>query len=224
MMRTLARRADDVLRAQAWEADPRQARSSMFSLMVLIVIFGLLYGAVMGSYAFSMQRLLQVLYAAVKVPILLLVTGLLSLPCFFVLYTLMGLRHDFAEALRSLLAAQAGLAIILASLAPFTVVWYWSTSGYNAAILFNGFMFAVASFTTQWIVRRYYLPLIQRDPRHRLLLRAWLTIYIFVGIQMGWMLRPFIGDPNAPVQFFRSNSWGNAYEVVFRLIWQVVAS
>ena len=29
------------------------------------------------------------------------------------------------------------------------------------------------------------------------MLRTWLVIYVFVGIQMGWVLRPFIGDPAA---------------------------
>ena len=27
------------------------------------------------------------------------------------------------------------------------------------------------------------------------MLRAWMVIYVFVGIQMGWVLRPFIGNP-----------------------------
>ena len=75
-------------------------------------------------------------------------------------------------------------------------------------------MFAVASFSAQWMLRRDYLPLIRKDPKHRWMLRAWIVIYVFVGIQMGWVLRPFIGDPDVPVQFFRENSWSNAYEVV----------
>ena len=32
------------------------------------------------------------------------------------------------------------------------------------------------------------------------------------------MLRPFIGDPDLPVAFFRSEAWGNAYVVVARLL------
>jgi hypothetical protein len=49
-----------------------------------------------------------------------------------------------------------------------------------------------------------------------------LAIYIFVGIQMGWVLRPFIGSPHAPVEFFRRESWGNAYEVVARLLYEAL--
>ena len=47
-------------------------------------------------------------------------------------------------------------------------------------------------------------------------------IYVFVGIQMGWVLRPFIGDPPLPVQFFREGSWSNAYEVVIQMVWDVL--
>jgi hypothetical protein len=39
---------------------------------------------------------------------------------------------------------------------------------------------------------------------------------------MGWVLRPFIGDPGAPVQFFRAEAWSNAYVVVFKLITSLV--
>ena len=62
------------------------------------------------------------------------------------LNSLLGLRSDFGRAVRSLVAAQAGLAIVLASLAPFTLVWYASSARYSEALLFNGAMFAVASF------------------------------------------------------------------------------
>jgi len=50
-----------------------------------------------------------------------------------------------------------------------------------------------------------------------------MVVFGLVGVQMGWVLRPFIGAPNSPLQFFRERAWGdrNAYVVVARLIWQV---
>jgi len=86
------------------------------------------------------------------------------------------------------------------------------------ALLFNAFMFGVASVAAQMVVRRYYGPLIRRSPRHRQLLRVWFLLYVFVGIQMAWVLRPFIGDPDLPVAFFRTDAWGNAYVVVAQLL------
>jgi hypothetical protein len=43
-------------------------------------------------------------------------------------------------------------------------------------------------------------------------------VYTFVGIQMGWILRPFVGDPSRPVAFFREDTWGNAYVILAQIV------
>jgi hypothetical protein len=217
--------ADNLLRGEVSAAGgSREPRLPMLgSLILAIVVYGMFYGAVMGSYGgMSGLRFWQAVYSAVKVPFLMISTFLLSLPSFFVLNTLLGLRDDFPRVVRALISTQAGLTVILSALAPFTAFWYISGSDYEPAILFNGMMFAVASFSAQWMLRREYAPLIRSNPRQRWMLRTWIIIYIFVGIQMGWVLRPFIGNPRAPVQFFREGSWSNAYEVVLQMIWDVL--
>ena len=220
-------RIDDVLRRGRWTTSPRQGARALAWLGAFIVLFGLIYGGLMGSYRgflgdpFAQVVAWQALYSALKVPLLLTATFLISLPAFFVLNTLFGLRDDFPQAIRALAATQAGLSIILASLGPLTLVWYATCDGYREAILFNASMFAVASFAAQWLLRGYYRPLVAKDARHGKLLGAWLAVYAFVGIQMGWVLRPFVGSPDSPVQFFRERQWDqdNAYVVVARLIW-----
>ena len=217
--------ADNLLRGEVSAAGgSREPRLPVLgSLILAIVVYGMFYGAVMGSYGgMSGLRFWQAVYSAVKVPFLMISTFLLSLPSFFVLNTLLGLRDDFTRVVRALISTQAGLTVILSALAPFTAFWYISGSDYEPAILFNGMMFAVASFSAQWMLRREYAPLIRSNPRQRWMLRTWIIIYIFVGIQMGWVLRPFIGNPRAPVQFFREGSRSNAYEVVLQMIWDVL--
>lgn len=214
--------ADDLLRRRGRTAQPDGR--AILSLIGLVVIYGTLYGAAMGSFGGLLGAgALQIIYSGIKVPFLLLATFALSLPSFFVLNSLLGLRRDFPAAIRALVATQAGLSVILASLAPFTLFWYASVDGYSDAILFNAVMFAIASVSAQWILRDYYQPLIQRNPLHRRMLRAWLVVYAFVGIQMGWILRPFIGDPASPVQFFREDSWGNAYMTVGKMVWRALS-
>jgi hypothetical protein len=44
--------------------------------------------------------------------------------------------------------------------------------------------------------------------------RIWILVFGLVGAQMGWMLRPFIGDPTKPVTFFRQRE-SNFFEAVF---------
>ena len=217
--------ADDVLRRGSSLAPVERFgwASSLRNFAILILVFGTFYGGVMGTYGgVAGDRLWQVVYSGVKVPLLLMATFLLSLPSFFVLNTLLGLRNDFTRVVTSLLATQASLTVILGSLAPVTAFWYVSSSEYQPAILFNGLMFAVASISAQWLLRREYRPLIARHPAHRWMLRTWIVIFVFVGIQMGWVLRPFIGNPHAPVQFFREDSWSNAYEVVGEMMWRVM--
>ncbi|NQU23983.1 MAG: hypothetical protein HQ567_22095 [Candidatus Nealsonbacteria bacterium] len=212
-------RADDILRRRTRTVEAGGVPSSLVLLAVNVAVFGMIYGAVLGTFGgVGGERIWQVIYAAVKVPLLLSVTFLIGLPSFFVLNTLLGLRRDFAEAIRALVATQAGLAIVLASLAPLTAVWYASSGSYAAALRFNLLMFAVASLGAQVLLRGYYRPLIRRNRRHRWMLWTWLVIYAFVGVQMAWTLRPFVGDPNADVQFFRREAWGNAYVVVADLI------
>ena len=178
----------------------------------------------MGSFGGIFgERFWQVVYSAVKVPLLLTATFALSLPSFFVVNTLFGLRSDFLYSIRALLATQAGLTIVLASFAPFTILWYASSANYRGAIVFNTLMFGSASFTAQWLLRRFYEPLVRRDGRHRTLLRIWLAIYAFVGIQMGWVLRPFIGSPDLTPQFFRQGAWGNAYVNLAKVIWSFIS-
>jgi hypothetical protein len=196
-----------------------RASGRHLTLAASLTVYGLIYGAAMGAFTgLSPGHWLQFVYSAVKVPLLLLTTFLLSLPCFYVVNSLMGLHADFGQAVRALLSAQAGLTIMLASLAPVTLVWYASSGVYGAAILFNGVMFAIATFGGQMVLWREYRPLILRDQRHRVMLVAWLFVYAFVGTQMGWSLRPFIGNPEQPPQFFREDLGGNAYVVVARLI------
>ncbi|MDG3006356.1 hypothetical protein [Paludisphaera mucosa] len=225
MSLTLLSRADAVLReGSAAEPDaPPTAVVSWRSRLAILIAFGMVYGAVMGAYGDSLgDRPLQMLYSALKVPVLLTVSFAISLPTFFVFNTLFGLRDDFPRSVAALSATQAGLTVILSSLAPVTAFAYVSGIGYRPAILLNGLMFATASFGAQAILRRSYRDLIARNPVHATMLRAWLVVYAFVGIQMGWILRPFIGDPTRPTQFFREEGLSNAYVVVIAMIWEVL--
>ena len=220
-------RTDDLLRGRLGTDGPAPEGSARLLgfLLTVLVVFGLFYGATMGTFGgVRGERVLQVLYSSVKVPLLLLVTFALSLPSFFVLNTILGVRPDFPQVLRALVGTQAVLTTILASLAPFTAFWYAASADYNAALLFNALMFAVASVAAQWMLRRAYRPLVARNARHRTLLRAWLVIYAFVGIQMAWVLRPFVGNPHSPTTFFREGAWGNAYVEVARIVGRVLGA
>lgn len=194
-------------------------RVPWITIVLLASSGGFLYGAVMGFYG---GRPLQSLFSGLKVPLLLTVSTLVCLPSFFVLNTVLGLRDDFAAAARGVLAAQGGMAICLAGLAPVTALGYLSSGHYAFALVLNGLMFAIASLAGQVALARHYRPLLAANPRHRIGLTAWLVLYIFVAIQLAWMLRPFVGAPGLPTAFFREEAWGNAYVRVFTAVMELM--
>jgi hypothetical protein len=56
----------------------------------------------------------------------------------------------------------------------------------------------------------------------RRVLIAWLAGNLFLGSQLCWILRPFIGSPNLEVAFFRPDPLqGNFYETLFNAIRRV---
>jgi hypothetical protein len=192
---------------------------SAWLLVGVIVVFAPLYGAMMGSFHFvSAEHVCQIAYSAVKLPLLLFATSLVCLPGFFVLNTVLGLREDFGAAVQAILAGQAVLSVVLASLSPVIRFLYFCDVSYQGAILLNGAAFAIATVVAQRVMFRYYRLLIYRRPHHKIMLAAWLVLYTFVGIQMAWALRPFVGSPDAAVTFFRDEPFSNAYVIILRLI------
>lgn len=188
-------------------------------LIVTTIIAAMLHGAVIGS---SGGRAMQIVFSAIKLPLLLTIAFALSVPCFFVLNTLLGLRDDLGRALRALLIAQAALVLTLASLSPLVVVWYASFEDHNGRILFNAMVFAIASAAAQLVLRREYRELITINPAHRRMLWTWLIVHAFVAVQAAWVLRPFIGDPGRATQFFRADAWSNAYVWLIRAVWGAI--
>ena len=209
---------DALLRAEGRYA-PGRAEYPWRRLVTLLLAGGFLYGLVMGSYG---ARAVQAFYSGLKVPLLIGASTLIALPSFFVINTLLGLRDDFAPALRAVLTAQGTVAVCLAGATTLVAFVYASGVSYSAAILFNGACFMAAAGAGQLALGRQYRPLIERDARHRWGRAAWLALYVFVAIQMAWTLRPFVGDPSLGTRFIRSSELGNAYVEVAGLVWRFV--
>src|SRR5262249_7890281 len=83
----LFRLADDLLRGEPTpELSSRSAPAA--ALLLLILGFGMFYGGVMGTYGgLGDDRPLQLVYSAIKVPFLILMTFVLSVPSFYVVNT-----------------------------------------------------------------------------------------------------------------------------------------
>ena len=68
----------------------------------------------------------------------------------------------------------------------------------------------LAGVASLWAALRRMVP----SPRAAKALAAvWIGAYAFVGTQLGWMLRPFVGSPFYPVVFLREDALDrNFYE------------
>jgi hypothetical protein len=80
--------------------------------------------------------------------------------------------------------AQGTVVVLLSGMATLLAFAYVAGIGYSGAILFNGGCFAAADGAGQISLGRQYQPLIGRNPRHRWGRAVWLTLYVFVAIQM----------------------------------------
>ena len=149
-----------------------ERRVSLGKLLLLLLIGGICYGAVMGSFAWVggyrsfAEQFPQMICSGLKVPCLLLLTMTLALPSFFVFNSLAGLRDDFRYVCWALLRAQTAVALILISFSPITMFLYVSlpNSGeeYPAAIMFNALIFGVASVAAQINLSKSFQPLIEK--------------------------------------------------------------
>jgi hypothetical protein len=61
-----------------------------------------------------------------------------------------------------------------------------------------------------------YLTLRSGSEYNSMIIRAWTLIYVFVGTQLAWILRPFVGDPGH-FDWFRQVA-GNFYMGMYHII------
>ncbi|MGE3964959.1 MAG: hypothetical protein AB7I09_12730 [Planctomycetota bacterium] len=60
------------------------------------------------------------------------------------------------------------------------------------------------------------------DIRARTVFRIWVVVFALVGAQMSWVLRPFVGHPNLPFEWFRDRG-GNFFQAVWRTVERLLA-
>lgn len=187
-----------------WWAGPR-----------LVLFHAPLVGLATASFSVNTpDRLLLMVSAAVKMPVLMLMTTALCMPGFYALHAALGVRKDFPVAVRGVLGGQALFAVCLSALAPLMPVWYSAADSKRAAIIGVSLLFALAAAVSLVAVRRVYRTYLPSRGSHRVLVAGWFVLYSFVGIQTGWMLRPFIGSPELPPRFLREDPFTNGYVVI----------
>jgi hypothetical protein len=66
------------------------------------------------------------------------------------------------------------------------------------------------------------MPSGQTFGRHtRTVFACWMVVFALVGAQMGWVLRPFVGNPNSPFTWFRERG-SNFFEAILNIVGQLL--
>jgi len=196
-------------------------KEKMRAMLISSLIFLAIYGAVMGSSA----SLWQALSSAAKLPILFMATLIICSPTLYFFNVLFGSNQSLTQNVALMLTAITVTSVLLLSFAPIAVFFLLTTSGYQFFKLLNVAFFAICGgvgvlFLGQGM--RIVSAAGEEGARaRRWVMWLWVIVYGFVGSQMAWTLRPFIGAPSMKFELFRQLG-GNFYTNIFASIGEVL--
>ncbi|MEP6699231.1 MAG: hypothetical protein ABJB09_05815 [Verrucomicrobiota bacterium] len=211
--------ADEIAR---WLQKP--TLRSLVGYGAIIVAGAALYGFTLGLW----RAPLQSLYTAIKFPLLIFLTCASNALINGMLAQLLGSGLSFKQTSLAILMSFSIAAIILAGFSPITLfVWYNAPPlesanaflGHSVMLLVHVGAIAFAGI----IANQRLFELLQKIGGHRATARtvllSWLAGNLFLGAQLAWNLRPFIGSPTLAVQFLRADPLrGNFYEAVWHAL------
>lgn len=179
---------------------------------------GAAFGASMGAYRGG----LQILYAAVKLPAAVLLTAAICAPALTALEAALergspepstGADASMRRDLALVLFVLARASFVLAALAPLLLLAVSLNAGYHALILLASGCCAVAGLSALVQLGRGLAR--QGDGLRAVAVGvAFVTTFALIGMQMSWMLRPYLVRPRAPATTFVRGLDSNFFEAV----------
>jgi len=202
------------------EFDGRRAAHCM-----LLILGGCgIYGATIGIW----RAPLQAASTAAKFPLLIFLTCAGNACLNGMLAQLLGSRLSFRQTSLAILMSFATAAVVLGALSPITffVILNAPPLGSNRAILGHSVtllmhvgLIAYAGVIGNGRLYRLLERMSGSRTTARRVLVSWLAGNLLLGAQLAWVLRPFIGSPQIPVQFLRDDPLrGNFYEAVWNAL------
>ncbi len=206
-----------------WLGQPL-TRESLLTLAGAIIGGCALYGFGLGLW----RAPLQGVFVAIKMPLLIFLTLMVNGLINGMLGLLLGSGMSFRQTVVACLMSFAIFSLIVGSFSPLIILWVLDSpqpgqpggaEWYRIFLLGNTAIIAFAGI----VANHKLLGLIQAFSGDvaagwRTLV-AWLAGNLFVGAQLSYILRPFFGNPELPVQFLRPNPLeGNFYESVWGML------
>jgi len=182
----------------------------ILSLYLLLNVFSCLYGIVMGSF----HSFPQALAAGLKVPILFSLALIICFPAFFVIQYVLGSKLRFVQMISIVLSGFVLTVSIMVSFAPIVIFFLLTGGNYYFLQLLHISIFILSGiFGMKSVIDSLKISCEKKNiyPRTGVVVfRFWVVILAFVGIQLAWNLRPFLGDEGKPFKLFRQYE-GNFY-------------
>jgi len=189
-----------------------------FCVLTILVGAGF-YGATIGLW----RSPLQALYTGVKFPLVMLLTTAGNVLINGMLAQVLGSGVSFRQSTLAVVTSFALASLILAGLAPVMLFMWFNTPplsvegdallAHNFTLLSHVLVIAFAGVMGNARLLRLLRHLSGSRAIAARVLTAWLAVNMFLGCQLSWNMRPFIGSPGLPVEFFREDAFrGNFYE------------
>lgn len=187
----------------------RKLRYTILTVLLLTAIYGLLA----GSYSSAAQAL----SSAIKLPLLFLATFMICFPVFFIVQVLVGSRLRLLQVVVLVMSGLTLTSILLVTFVPIVVFFLITGSNYYFLQLFHVAIVLVAGGFGMYALHEGLSLVCDRRgvyPKKAMtIMRIWVVLFAFVGIQMAWNLRPFLGDRAQPFKVFREYE-GNYYAAI----------
>lgn len=184
-----------------------------------MVVCAALYGAVLGSW--HGPRLAT--YVAVKLPLVLLVTAALTVMLSFLLSSLLGVPLRFGQVAVLIFLGLSSASLLLASLSPVVYVFTLSApppapearTAHNLLYLMHTAFVGGSGLAGSLVARQALIASSGSAAAARRVYWSWVLAYAFVGGEVAWALRPFVGSVYYPVVFLRADALHrNVYEFI----------
>jgi hypothetical protein len=203
----------------AEEQLPTKLRYSSLTMLVLTAVYGLVAGAYSSApQAFS---------AAIKLPFLFLITFVICFPAFFIVQVLVGSRLRLLQVVVLVMGTLALTAILLSAFIPIIAFFLVTGSNYYFLQLLHVVIVLLTGVYGLYALHEGLSLVCEKHgvyPRKAMtIMRAWAVLFAFVGIQMAWNLRPFLGDRDQPFKVFRDYE-GNYYTAIVYSINKLIKS
>ena len=172
--------------------DEKNLKSYAVVATVSTIVFGALYGAVMGIYAGS----IQILFDAIKIPMLLLIALYVSLPTYYVLNGILGGELSLRQMAVLFMVSVTVMAIMMIAFLPVTLFFTLTTpertfATYAFTVLLNVLFFALAGLTAVNYLLNGFSRIHGENKKWVPAMMIGSIVLAFVGTQLAWVLRPY---------------------------------